>query len=194
MALCERVIGSGDDNELLLSDNDGPQARNVLIAQVEAEVGCASLDHLSYFFLTTDAGDEFDLAVPIGKIRQDRRKEVGQRALAGEDDAAIRFRFGAAQVARHIVGLDEHLARVSQENLPDFGETDTAATASLEQIAARFELERADVGADRGLGHAKPLSRRAEPAAFGNGDENLQSSYRNSRHLLPPTKSISLAD
>src|SRR4051812_33290382 len=70
VAPCQGVTGRRNDRELLPTDDDGPQAGAILIAQIKAKICRAALDQLDDLLLAADADDQLDIAMLSRKFRQ----------------------------------------------------------------------------------------------------------------------------
>jgi hypothetical protein len=102
--------------------------------------------------------------------------------LAGKHDLAA----GADAVVRHVhvhgVGFGEKLAGVAKEGCAGLREGGFAAAVALQKRGGRLRLKGHHMGADSGLRNVQPFGRRCETAAFGNGDEDLETAQGDGLH------------
>ena len=131
--------------------------------QVERVVRDLEL-HLDLRMATLEFGDETDQA----------RLGEGQRRSDPHDAAE---RLGAADARLGLLDRRKRLLRGFVEQCP-FGRERKAAGRALEHRDAQVPLERADLARDRGLGHAKDLSRPREALQIDHRDEGFHPEWR----------------
>ena len=100
-------------------------------------------------------------------------KRVHRRADEADRQPADLAALHAPRLARRVLDRVEDLARAHEERRAGRGQLDLALVAQ-QQLRADLLLERADLLAQRRLGHVQALGRAAEVQLLGDGDEVAQ--------------------